>query len=157
MIFECKNCQKEFTSSASNNRVNCSLVCRNEVNAIKMLGNTRGFIKGVSSWNKGKPAPWAKNNRSNLPLIPWNKGKEFMKDEKHPLWKGDKVGYQPLHQWITKKLGRPNLCEICKNTKLKHRQYHWASKGHKYTRKLTDWLRLCAKCHKAYDRGLVSV
>ena len=28
----------------------------------------------------------------------------------------------------------------------------WANRSGRYLRELTDWVRLCAKCHKAYDR-----
>lgn len=28
---------------------------------------------------------------------------------------------------------------------------HWASKTYKYKRELTDWVSLCATCHKKYD------
>lgn len=55
-------------------------------------------LKGKTSWNKGKPAPWAKNNGKNFG-IPWNKGTKGvvkawnkgkkmpeMSGEKHPMW-----------------------------------------------------------------------
>jgi len=27
----------------------------------------------------------------------------------------------------------------------------WANKDHKYKRDISDWMRLCAKCHTHYD------
>ena len=64
-------------------------------------------------------------------------------------WKGDKVGYYALHDWIERQLGKPKKCEECGTTE--NRMYHWANKSHKYKRELTDWLRLCVPCHKIYD------
>ncbi len=67
-------------------------------------------------------------------------------------WKGKDVGYRALHRWIEKKKGKPHFCQHCKQTDLAHRQYHWANISQKYRRDVTDWIRLCALCHKRYDR-----
>jgi len=74
------------------------------------------------------------------------------KGKNHKLWKGDKVGYQSLHTWIQRELGKPDTCEFCGKSGLKGRFIHWANKSKKYKRDLADWLRLCAKCHYHYDR-----
>lgn len=79
------------------------------------------------------------------------KNQGFQKDEKHYLWKGDKVGYYALHHWINKKLGRPGTCEICGITGLWGKKIGWANKDHKYKRVLKDWMRLCRKCHRQHD------
>lgn len=73
------------------------------------------------------------------------------KDNKSPHWKGDKVGYMGLHNWIRKQLGTPDMCEHCGKTNLKSRQIHWANKSGKYLRNIEDWLRLCVSCHRKYD------
>ena len=65
---------------------------------------------------------------------------------------GDKVGYNALHQWVYRKLGFPDECEECGFKSESHRKIHWANISKKYERNLKDWLRLCAKCHYAYDR-----
>ena len=72
--------------------------------------------------------------------------------EKHWNWKGDEVKYRALHKWIENKRGKPHFCEHCKRSDLKHRQYQWANISRKYKRDITDWLRLCVKCHKAFDK-----
>lgn len=92
-----------------------------------------------------------------------HKGKRF--SEEHRLniskskrgskayqWKGEGCGYRSLHHWVEKELGKPKICEFCKNSNLNHRQYNWANKSHEYKRDLSDWLRLCVKCHKNYDK-----
>lgn len=69
----------------------------------------------------------------------------------------DKVGYRGIHCWIVKLLGKPDKCSYCLNDKLKHRQYQWANISHQYKRDITDWIRLCVKCHKAYDASKISL
>lgn len=71
--------------------------------------------------------------------------------EKSPNWKGDKVSYTGLHQWVKRHLGSPKQCEFCGKLKTTSKSIQWANKSHKYLRKLTDWISLCASCHKKYD------
>lgn len=68
---------------------------------------------------------------------------------KSPSWKGDRVGYYGVHDWIYKIKGSPEKCDICNSTTAK--KYHWANKDHKYRRDINDWLRLCVPCHKKHD------
>src|SRR3990167_9867025 len=70
---------------------------------------------------------------------------------KHPAWKGENVGYLALHAWIRRRKGTPDTCEHCKKTGLKGKSIHWANTNHEYQRKLSDWIRLCTKCHRQYD------
>lgn len=68
----------------------------------------------------------------------------------HPRWIGQDVGYRGLHTWIERQLGKPNKC--CECGKIGYgREIHWANKSRTYKRELTDWIRLCAKCHAIYD------
>ena len=76
------------------------------------------------------------------------------REEKSVKWKGDKVGYRALHLWIENKRGKPHYCEHCKKSNLSHRCYHWANKSKEYKRKVNDWIRLCVKCHKKYDKDI---
>lgn len=69
--------------------------------------------------------------------------------EKSWAWKGDNVGREALHNWVQKHLGKPKRCEHCNTTKAK--KFEWANKSQKYKRDLTDWIRLCTKCHWKYD------
>ena len=72
-----------------------------------------------------------------------------MSNEKHPLWKGDKVSYGVLHKWVTRKLGSPKVCSNCKTTTAK--KFEWANISKEYKRELTDWIRLCTSCHHNMD------
>jgi len=72
--------------------------------------------------------------------------------EKSWAWKGKKVGKSALHDWVIKILGRPKKCEHCGTTKAK--KFEWANKSQKYKRLISDWMRLCTKCHWKYDHDV---
>ncbi len=67
--------------------------------------------------------------------------------EKNPMWKGDKVSYKSLHDWVRRNLPIPELCQICKQSK----PYDAANISGKYLRDLSDWKYLCRKCHMNSD------
>lgn len=64
-------------------------------------------------------------------------------------WKGGRVGYGALHDWVRKELGSPKSCEHCKSPSAK--KYEWANISKKYKRDLADWIRLCSSCHRKFD------
>ncbi len=122
--------------------------------------------KGKPSWNKGLPKTWISPGDFPKGHEPWNKGQgEYAKKlgfgkwmigrkgEQSHVWKGDKVGYEALHQWVYRELGAPNKCTHCGKSSKYPQGMHWANKSNEYKRDLSDWIRLCAKCHKAYDKG----
>lgn len=68
--------------------------------------------------------------------------------ENNPKWKGEEVGYEGLHLFVRSRLLNPGVCSQCgKNGRL-----DLANKSGKYSRELSDWLWLCRKCHRAYDK-----
>lgn len=79
-----------------------------------------------------------------------------MTGEDHWAWKDEGVGYRALHRWVENHLGKPTQCEQCKG-QFFDRRIQWANKSHEYKRDLTDWIRLCAKCHYAYDRKRATI
>lgn len=102
---------------------------------------------------------WYRNKlvKAHLGQKAWNKGKKFVQisEKNHWNWKGDKVGYHGVHSWIRKLLGKPNSCEHCGGEGRYNGSkwsIHWANKSQKYLRDLTDWMALCVKCHRRYDR-----
>lgn len=110
----------------------------------RKLPKTEEHKRKISESHKGMKKPWvSKFNKK--------KSKIYI-GEKHRNWKGDKVGYGGLHMWIAKELGKPKYCEHCKCTNLRSTQYNWANKSRQYKRDVTDWVRLCNKCHKKYDK-----
>ena len=73
---------------------------------------------------------------------------------RHYSWKGKKVGYGALHEWIYKSMGRAMKCENCGIDKVpngKKRWFHWANKSKQYKRDLNDWWQLCIQCHRKID------
>jgi len=81
--------------------------------------------------------------------IPANKGKRQpnFSGLNHPNWKGDEVGYHALHAWVNRHKGKATICAECNSVK----NVMWANKSHKYKRDLSDFIPLCAKCHRNYD------
>ena len=93
--------------------------------------------------NKGRFVKGSKSTHG------FKKGHVSFTGENHPGWKGDKVGYDALHDYIERHFGKPRFCEACgfENAKI----YDWANISGKYKRDKEDWLRLCRKCHVAFD------
>ena len=58
-------------------------------------------------------------------------------------------GFNSLHYQIEKQLGKPQKCEHCGTTE---GRMEWANKSHEYKQDLSDWLRLCRKCHRKHDK-----
>lgn len=111
--------------------------------------------KGTVAWNRGLKDCMSEKGKqrmveSKIGSTPWNKDRDFpqITGEKNCNWKGDEVGYSALHDWIQSQLGTPDTCENCEQSGLTGHQIHWHNIGHEYKRNLTDWMRLCAKCHK---------
>lgn len=112
---------------------------------------------------EGKTKYWLGKNRdtkliekmrlTRIGHTPWNKGKKFQEvtNEKNSNWRGDSVGYNALHTWIARKLGKPMICSFCNIEKESTRKIHWANKSGEYKRDFDDWLRLCVSCHFQYD------
>jgi hypothetical protein len=71
------------------------------------------------------------------------------KGEESPNWRGDNVGKEALHKWVIKQLGNKRECSECKTTTAKC--YDWANISQEYKRDITDWKRLCRKCHTKFD------
>lgn len=155
----------------------CSKVCfykyhgrRSGLKYVLKKENPTSFKKGFKPWNYGltikddrvrkyteKGAIAKKGQRCSVATefkkgsAPFNKGKIHLPDKKHPLWRGDEVGYMALHAWIKRKLGKPNKCDWCETTKSK--RFDWHNIDGKYSRKLEDWVRICTKCHYNYHKN----
>lgn len=77
------------------------------------------------------------------------KGSLAKMGEKNPMFGKlkENVTYGPLHEYVKKRLVRPDKCEHCHQVK----KLELANRSGKYKRDLTDWLWLCKKCHHKYD------
>lgn len=74
----------------------------------------------------------------------------------HPLWK-EKPSYRTMHKWVERQLGKPDKCVFCETYHLSGHQIHWANISGEHKRDLSDWIRLCVKCHKDFDRKEVEL
>jgi len=93
------------------------------------------FVKGFKPHNKG--------------LKGYTNSGTFKKNEKHPGWKDDEVGYSGIHKWIVRNFGKADHCEDC--GKIDCNRYEWASIDHSYKRNIKYWTQLCKKCHTKLD------
>lgn len=110
------------------------------------------FVKGQIPWNKGRKMPLEEKLRLSTTL----KAKGIKPrvhfvayGTDHHLWKGDKAGYSAKHYWVSRQLGKPRECSHCGTTEAK--KFEWANVSGEYKRDVTDYIRLCCKCHKKYD------
>lgn len=158
----CLDCNKLKKSNKGNYCKSCGYKHRIRPSGLKynIIKNNKGWLKKghklgigktvsektkkiLSKQRKGKRvSPKTEFKKGNKP---WNIGIEYMRDEKHPNWKGDKVGYLALHSWIARKLGTHKLCNRCGTKDSKRFSWHNISKN--YLRDFNDWERLCSKCH----------
>jgi hypothetical protein len=63
-----------------------------------------------------------------------------------------KPTYNAIHKWVNFQLGTPLMCKECGFVSKNRRQFHWANISKMYKRDLTDWIRLCVKCHHSWDK-----
>lgn len=83
-----------------------------------------------------------------------------VKGKQNYNWKGDKVGYVALHQWLVRTYGKATKCEYpgCKYPRLNSRgkmmkrptKFQWANLG-LYNRERRNWMMMCASCHRSFD------
>ena len=70
--------------------------------------------------------------------------------ENNPQWKGDKVGYGSIHDWVRDYKPKPLLCERCKQSPPRD----LANISGEYLRDINDYEWLCRKCHMISDGRL---
>lgn len=70
-----------------------------------------------------------------------------LKNEHHPFWKGDNVGYRGLHVWLRRNYGIPGVCDMCGN----QNDVQWANSDGVYKRDRQHWRTMCRPCHAKFD------
>lgn len=141
ITIDCQVCHKSLDIYPSwlGRRKTCSKDCA------KKLGNNTGVMN---------PMYGKKHTQdTKLKMV---RAKLGIRGETANRWLGDKAGYSAVHMWIRKMLGEPGTCDICGTCGLHGRKIHWANISGEYHRDLKDWTRLCAICHKEYDRNRVT-
>src|SRR3990167_2354242 len=99
--------------------------------------------KGKTTWNKGL----TKETDQRVAKLA-----ETKTGIRIPKLQGENVGYRALHSWVIRCMGKADRgpCTHCGSSK----NIHWANKSKEYKRDLTDWMRLCARCHFKYDEHI---
>ena len=101
--------------------------------------NKGSFKKGQKAWNRGLKRHWNSPTEFKKGNISWNNNLK--------IWKGTIAEYRKIHRLIRKKLGKPQICSICK----KIDNLVWANKSQKYLKSPSDWESLCRSCHTKKD------
>lgn len=147
----CENCGVIFRVLPSRKKKKfCSKSCAGT------YGIKTGKIKKVKAgWNAGIKTPKEvrdKQSKARLknPTRYWlgKKRPDMRNKNSKRSWKE----YVNRHNWIRRKLGKPIKCEICGG-----KATEWSNKNHLYKKILSDWQRLCHKCHKKYDRDILKI
>ena len=124
---------------------------RNPMYGKRQSNKTRTKISMIiTEWHKHNPHPRSMlgkhhSEESKIKISLSNKNKKINSD--NPMWKGDQVGYNALHDYIKSRLPKPKKCQLCKKSK----PYDLANKSGKYLRDLIDWYWLCRRCHMLSD------
>jgi hypothetical protein len=102
------------------------------------------YRRHMSEAHKGKESPLKGKH------VLLNTGRTHFKPGSTPWnYKEDNLSYQAIHNWIRRMLGKPIFCEGCGSED--SIKYEWANISGKYKRELSDWTRLCKRCHNVFD------
>src|SRR3990167_2185838 len=109
----CNNCRQiQYRSPSKVHQYNfCSRECSKKfrINLLKKVGRRYRFKSG----NK-RPQKWTRSQTKKV------------SGEKNYAWKGEKVSYRGLHQWVRRNLGKPTKCSHCNRTDKRPRFIQWA-------------------------------
>lgn len=140
-VIDCKTCGKKVISHNSQIRKYCSKTCYGK----QIMGDNNQAKKKV---NRDKIS-YSKLGKKNSMF-----GKL---GQDSPNWKGDNASYNAKHSWIRRIFGNPKMCEECGLDNLVGRQINWANKSGKYLRNISDWKRLCIRCHRLFDKHWLKI
>jgi hypothetical protein len=73
-----------------------------------------------------------------------------IRNEKHPLWKGEEASIVAIHTWVRLRKHKPEACEMCNNFEPKH----LSNVTGEYKRDVNDFQWLCRSCHMMYDNQI---
>lgn len=63
-------------------------------------------------------------------------------------WNKNRPGYKAVHKWIKRHYGSANHCSKCNGPS---KRYEWANVSGEYLRDISDYIQLCASCHRKMD------
>lgn len=147
MLLTCKQCGRNW-----NSRVEKPIACPHKGCRSRIWYRQRKTTHSISEKEKQRLRSIA-NNRLGTYQTEEHIKKRVKHNENHPAWKGNRVTYGALHQWIRRHLPKPQFCENCKTNS----PYDVANKDNKYSRDLSTWEWLCRKCHMLKDGRLAKL
>lgn len=112
----------------------------------EQIQQMRESHKGQKAWNKGLKGCYKQSKETIAKRV------SKMMESNNPSWKGDKVGYGGVHEWIRNKYGKAIHCEN-KKCPGKSEVFEWANISGNYKRDRKDFLSLCRSCHRRFDKG----
>ncbi len=113
-----------------------SILNRSEM-SIRMKARDLGLKRKIKTKTRG----WKLSEQTK------QKHKEHQLKDKNSNWKGNRVSYNALHQFIARYKPKPKLCEFCG----KEKKLELASIDGKYTRNVNHYKWLCRGCHTELD------
>lgn len=146
---KCFRCAKEVQKSKSKIKLYLTHFCSNKcrIENWKEIAKTKWVIKKCDIC-KQKMKTLKTRTKKTCSRICFLKLASLLKNSiKNPMWKGEKVGYEALHEWIKSRFHKPVVCQDCKKVP----PYDLANISQKYKRDISDWEWLCRKCHMTKD------
>lgn len=138
---ECEYCKSKFTILEYRQDRYCSQSC-----VRKNWENIAGGENSVH-WKGGKPkCKTCGVDIDSRATYCWDCVKR-PSGENHHNWKGDKVSYSGIHEWIKRKKNKLEYCEVCGSEE----HVDIANISGEYKREVSDWRYMCKKCHHIHD------
>jgi hypothetical protein len=86
---------------------------------------------------------WVRLKKNGIKI---RKSKDINHEKNNGMWKGDKVGYHGVHDWIKKHMISPKICSCCSKLNI-----DLTNISGKYLRDINDWKWQCRRCHMKED------
>ena len=74
--------------------------------------------------------------------------KTFKEGPSHPNFQ-ENPSYRAIHAWARERMPKEKICKFCKVRE----KIELSNISGDYKREMNDWQWLCAKCHRAFDKG----
>ncbi len=101
----------------------------------------------ADKFNCNQMTIWRKLKKYGVKLRDNHSHKNINLGSKNGMWKGDKVGYGGVHDWVKKRKPKIAICERCRIKK----SFDLANISGQYKRNVSDYWWICRTCHMEID------